>query len=99
VQPNSLATANGRAGTLGYMPSKRSLGVDNNDVLRELARKVLHDRYGDNQAKMARAMGVSAAAVNDFLASKRGAGFAVIKGLQAVTGKSKAVVRQFELGR
>lgn len=70
------------------MPSHRSFGEDRNAALRDVVRKIVDERFDGNSSATAKALGLSPAALHDFLAGSRGAGMKLLDGLVALTGKS-----------
>jgi len=66
----------------------RAVSVEENEHLRAVARALMAERYGGNQTRLAKALGVEQAFVSDFLLGKRGAGVAMIRGLERLAASS-----------
>lgn len=67
----------------------KQFSVEQNDALRALVREIVVERFGSNKSKAAEALGVTGAALGEFLASKRGIGNKLLSGLANLTGRSR----------
>lgn len=65
-----------------------TLGTARNDVLRHLVRDLVSADFADTKADAARALGVSAATIGDFLSGKKGAGSTLQDALVRYLGRS-----------
>lgn len=83
----SLASAYVNGGRLGPMPS-RAFGKDRNDALRARVRAIMTADFGGNLTATAKALGLSPAALHDFLGETRGAGMKLLDGLAKYSGLS-----------